>query len=245
MGMDRRTFLKLGGAFAVGSILAPGTQYLVMAQDENSKDKSKSKTRWAMAVDLDKCTGCKVCENVCREENNVPFYGDSADEKRYNAYWLRVADIESELPGAETRHMPIMCQHCDDAPCIEVCVTKASFKRDDGIVLVDEHRCIGCRYCVYACPYKARSIIFKKNENVTNPNVPAMMVGVATKCSFCVQRIDQGKKPACVEKCPHEALTFGNMNDPNSEVAKIIATGNVKVLRPEKRVGPGVFYKGL
>ncbi|MCL6472194.1 MAG: 4Fe-4S dicluster domain-containing protein [Firmicutes bacterium] len=241
MGMDRRTFLKIGGAFALSSIIAPGAQYLVTAQEESPKGESKSKTRWAMAVDLDKCTGCKVCERACREENNVPSWGDP----RYDAYWLRVADIKQELEGTQERHLPIMCQHCDDPPCVEVCVTKASFKRKDGIVLVDEHKCIGCRYCVYACPYKARSIIFRKNENITNANVPAMMVGVATKCSFCVQRVDEGKKPACVEKCPHEALTFGNMNDPNSEVAKIIATGNVKVLRPEKRVGPGVFYKGL
>jgi len=239
MGMDRRTFLKLGGALALGTVVTPGTHVLLASQEKKQKDGSTK--RFAMVVDLDKCNGCKVCEGVCRDENNVPLYGD----KRYDAYWLRVADIKQELPGAEVRHLPLMCQHCDDPPCVHVCVTKASFVREDGIVSIDEHLCIGCRYCVYACPYRARSIIFKDSDKWTNKEVPKMMVGVATKCTFCVHRVDEGRKPACVEECPHNALIFGDMNDPESKVAKLIANANVKVLRPEKRVGPGVFYKGL
>mgnify|MGYP003860290031 CR=1 FL=1 len=239
MGMDRRTFLKLGGAVVIGSMITPGTQYLLASQEE--KPGEKSKTRWGMVVDLNKCTGCKVCEKVCREENNVPFYGN----KRYDAYWIRVANIRQQLPGAPERYIPLLCQHCADAPCVHVCVTKASFVRKDGIVLVDEHRCIGCRYCVVACPYRARSIIFRNSNTWTNKELQRMMIGVATKCTFCVHRVDKGVEPACVEKCPHNALIFGNINDPNSKIAKIIAEGKTQVLRPEKLVRPGVFYKGL
>jgi molybdopterin-containing oxidoreductase family iron-sulfur binding subunit len=208
-----------------------------------------------MVVDLNKCTGCKVCEGACRNENNVPYYGNSTDEKRYNAYWLRVADVTPDPEiygeGGKTRHIPLMCQHCDDPPCVHVCVTKASTVREDGIVVIDEHRCIGCRYCIIACPYRARSMIFKENDKWTNKEVPKMMIGVATKCTFCTHRVDkavgEGKNPmpACVEACPHDALIFGNMNDPKSEVAKIIGEGKVQVLRPNLEVGPGVFYDGL
>lgn len=239
--MDRRTFLKLGGAAALGTVLTPGTRYLLASQEE--KPGSESKTRWAMVVDLDKCTGCKVCEKVCRDENNVPYYGN----ERYDAYWMRVADIRKEhvVEDVKELHVPLMCQHCEDPPCVHVCVTKASFVREDGIVLVDEHKCIGCRYCVIACPYRARSIIFKNNNKWTNHDVPKMMINVATKCSFCVHRVDEGKDPACVEKCPHNALIFGNLKDPDSEVARIVAKGKVQVLRPNLEVGPGVFYNGL
>ncbi|MBE0446940.1 MAG: 4Fe-4S dicluster domain-containing protein [Actinobacteria bacterium] len=242
MGMDRRTFLKLGGALALGSLITPGSQLLLASQE--NKTGNESKTRWAMVVDLDKCSGCnKECEEICRDENNVPHYGN----ERYDAYWLRVADVKQHLPGVETRerHIPLMCQHCDNPPCVHVCPTKASFVRDDGITLIDEHRCIGCRYCVIACPYRARSLIFRKSDKWTNEEVPKMMIGVVTKCSFCAHRVDKGQDPACVEKCPYNGLIFGNMNDPNSEVAKIIATKNTKILRPEKHLGPKVFYKGL
>jgi len=237
--MDRRSFLKITGTLAAGTMLASGSHLLLAAEEK--KQVSKGSKRWAMVVDLDKCDGCKTCETACRIENNVPLYND----ERYDAYWMRVAEIEQELPNAKSRPLPLMCQHCEEAPCVKVCVTKASFRRDDGIVLVDEHRCIGCRYCVIACPYRARSVIFRENDTLTNKEVPKMMEGVATKCTFCVHRVDKGKKPACVTSCPNEALIFGDMNDPNSDVGKIIAEKHVQVLRPEKLVKPGVFYKGL
>lgn len=252
MGMDRRTFLKLGGALAVGSMITPGTHALLASQETEAKDGSGFTHKWGMVVDLDKCTGCKTCEAACREENNVPFYGN----ERYDAYWLRVADIKPHH-GGEEKHLPLMCQHCEDPPCVHVCVTKASFVRGDGTVQIDEHKCIGCRYCVIACPYRARSIIFKNNDTWTNKEVPKMMIGVATKCSFCMHRIDkevaaaaeEGRKPkpvpACVEKCPHDALIFGDLNDPESKVAKLVEHGDVQVLRPNLEVKPHVYYEGL
>jgi molybdopterin-containing oxidoreductase family iron-sulfur binding subunit len=241
--MDRKAFLKISGALAVGALLATAPNLLLLAA-EDKKTVSGEVRRWGMVVDLDKCNGCKVCETTCRIENNVPYF----NQPRYDAYWLRIAEIEPETPGLEKvgkRPVPLMCQHCEDAPCIHVCVTKASFRRDDGIVLVDEHRCIGCRYCVIACPYRARSIIFRENDTWTNKEVPKIMIVVSTKCNFCVHRVDQGKQPACVEGCPKNALIFGDMMDPKSEIGRLIAESHPQVLRPEKMVKPGVFYKGL
>jgi len=247
MEMDRRTFLKLGGVLTAASVVAPGSQMLMAAAvgATGAKTKASSKTKWAMVVDLNKCTGCRKCEEGCRDENNVPLYGDP----RYDAYWLRVAEMKQEVPGAEERPIPLLCTHCDDPPCVHVCVTKASFVREDGIVLIDEHRCIGCRYCIIACPYRARSIIFKENTVRTNEKVPKVMIGVATKCTFCVHRIDDGNlEPRCVEECRkigHNALTFGDIRDPNSQVSRLLNTENVQVLRPNLKVGSNVYYIGL
>lgn len=240
--MDRRAFLKLGGAVAAGSMIAP-VQMLLAAEGEDVELGAKEATRWAMVADVDKCKNCdsRACEEICRVENNVPYYGDPTQD----AYWLRIAKVQQELPGVEAKQVPLLCQHCEDPPCVHVCPVAASFKRADGIVLVDMHRCIGCRYCMIACPYKARSFIVKKNEVRTNSSVPKMMDGVATKCTFCVHRVDKGQLPACVEKCPEKALQFGDMNDPESDVAKSIASGKTTRLRSNLKTGPKVFYIGL
>lgn len=248
--MDRRTFLKLGGLIAAAGAAMPASQLLVTSSMASSA--TTSQMQYSMTVDLNKCNGCKVCEQACREENNVPdleaVYGE--DAKRYTPYWIRVAEMKQDLPGAEERPLPLLCQHCIDPPCVHVCVTKASFRREkDGIVLIDEHRCIGCRYCVIACPYRARTIVFRDNptpRDEQNKKVPAMMLGVATKCTFCAHKdLDAGELPACVEACPHKALTFGNRNDHKEKVARQIADGNVQVLRPNLEVKPNVFYMGL
>jgi molybdopterin-containing oxidoreductase family iron-sulfur binding subunit len=252
--MDRRAFLKLGGLVAAAGAALPASQLLVtstMASSEASTDKA---LQYAMTVDLSKCDGCKVCEKACRDENNVPdleaTYGE--DAKRYTPYWIRVAQMQQEVSGAEIdkRPIPLLCVHCADPPCVHVCPTKASFRREkDGIVLIDEHRCIGCRYCVVACPYRARTIVFRDNpvpRDEQNTKVPAMMLGVATKCTFCAHKdLDAGELPACVEKCPMKALTFGNRGDHNTKVAEQIADGQVQVLRANLEVKPNVFYMGL
>lgn len=242
--MDRRTFLKLGGMLAAVTAATPASQ-LVLSKATGSGS-SKTRLQWAMVVDANKCNGCKVCETACRNENNTPLYGD----QRYDIYWIRVAQAKPhELAGADDRNVPLLCQQCEDPPCVHVCPTKASFRREeDGIVLIDEHRCIGCRYCVIACPYRARAIVFKDitDKMWKNREVPKMMLGVATKCTFCAHRkLEEGELPACVEECPHDALTFGNRNDPKSKVARIIAEERVTVLRPNLEVKPNVFYLGV
>lgn len=253
-GMDRRTFLKMGGLLATGAVLAPGSQLLI-ARAAGSAGSDGDK-QYAMVIDLDKCDGeCDgECIAACREENNVPIYGEGEEYERYNAWWLRMASAQQEVPGAPEREIPLLCMHCEDPPCVHVCVTKASFvRKEDGIVLIDEHLCIGCRYCIIACPYRARSMIFRKWEDAkneelgysVNPDRPELMIGVASKCTFCVHKVDQGEEPACVEKCPNNAFVFGLASDPNSEVAKLIATGETQVWRPVLEVKPNVHYRGL
>ncbi len=139
-----------------------------------------------------------------------------------------------------------MCQHCAQPPCVDVCPTGASFKRADGIVLVDRHTCIGCRYCMMACPYKARSFV---HEPVTGqkPDVPRGK-GCVESCTLCVHRIDRDQIPACVEACAatgHKAILFGNLNDPASEISQRIAALATTALRPDLRLDPGVRYQGL
>lgn len=249
--MDRRTFLKLGGALAAVTAATPASQ-LILGKAMGSTS-SKSKIQWAMTVDANKCDPCQKlaggqypCEQACRDENNVPLYGD----ERYDIYWIRVLDAKPvDLAGVEDRKIPLLCVHCEDPPCVHVCPTKASFRREeDGIVLIDEHRCIGCRYCVIACPYRARTIVFKEvpDSQWNNREVPKLMLGVASKCTFCQHlKLSEGELPKCVEKCPYNALTFGNRNDPKSTVSKIIAEQRVQVLRPNLETKPNVFYLGV
>jgi molybdopterin-containing oxidoreductase family iron-sulfur binding subunit len=142
--------------------------------------------------------------------------------------------------------MPVMCQHCSDAPCVDVCPTGASFKRADGIVLVDKHTCIGCRYCMMACPFKARSFV---HEPVVNqkPHAPRGQ-GTVESCTLCVHRVDAGGIPACVEACAktgHNAILFGDLRDPTSEISKRLAEYPSVALRPDLDLGAGVRYSNL
>jgi len=261
-GMDRRAFLKLGGLVAAATAAMPASQLLVTSTMASTGTSTKKSIQYAMTVNLNNCDGCKECEKACREENNVPdleaVYGE--DAKRYTPYWIRVAQMQQEIHGSEIdpRPIPLLCQHCSDPPCVHVCVTKASFVREkDGIVLIDEHRCIGCRYCVIACPYRARTIVFRENpvpRDEQNSKVPAMMLGVATKCTFCAHKdLEGGELPACVEACAKHmskvngkpALEFGNRLDHKEKVARQIADGQVQVLRPNLEVNPNVYYLGL
>lgn len=253
-GMDRRAFLKLGGLVAAASAALPASQLLVTSTMASSGSSKKDSIQYAMTVDLNKCDGCKKCEAACREENNVPnleaVYGE--DAKRYTPYWIRVGEMEQEVSDTDidARPIPLLCQHCTKPPCVDVCPTKASFRREkDGIVLIDEHRCIGCRYCVIACPFRARTIVFRENPippEDQNTKVPAMMLGVATKCTFCAHKdLDAGEKPACVEKCPMGALKFGNRNEKREDVTRMIADGQTLTLRPNMELEPNVFYLGL
>lgn len=259
-GMDRRSFLKLGGLLAAAGAAMPASQLLVTSTMASSGTSSKKAIQYAMTVNLNNCDGCKECEKACREENNVPdleaTYGE--DAARYTPYWIRVAQMKQDLPGTEERPIPLLCMHCSDPPCVHVCVTKASFVREkDGLVLIDEHRCIGCRYCVIACPYRMRTIVFRENpvpRSEQNSKVPAMMLGVATKCTFCAHKdLEAGEIPACVEACAKHmkeiggkpALEFGNRNNDKEKVARQIAEGEVQVLRPNLEVKPNVYYLGL
>ena len=241
MSVDRgrRQILAWGAAMA-GVTLAPGVTLFDLAHGRPPSEPASSKVRWGMLVDLNKCASdCDACVVACGEENGLP-----TEKTPTSAQWIRKVELK-DMRG-QVRSVPMMCQHCADPPCVDVCPTGASFKRADGIVLVDRHTCIGCRYCMMACPYKARSFV---HEPVTGqrPEVPRGK-GCVESCTLCVHRIDRGRIPACVEACEaagHGALLFGDLNDPGSEIAKRVASYTTSAVRADLRLDPGVRYVGL
>lgn len=154
----------------------------------------------SILIDLDRCVGCHSCTVACKMENNVPL----------GSYWNRVLQIgpTGKFPDLQMYFLPVLCQHCDKPACVGVCPTNASHKRDDGIVLIDKEKCVGCRYCTFACPYGVR--YFNPEE------------GVVEKCTLCAHLVDAGDKPACVKTCVGKARYFGDLDDPNSDVSKLI-----------------------
>ncbi len=262
--MSRRKFLIIAGSAAVAAMLksAAKTQFIESAKEVASK------RRWAMAVDVEKCTECMEeliaktgnpevkppCVVACDRENNVPEFED----KRIDPQWIRIVKMKlKDVEGAREFYLPLLCNHCENPPCVQVCLTQASFKRPDGIVEIDMHRCIGCRYCMVACPYGARSFNWedpREHLKEVNPRVQMRTKGVVEKCTFCVHRIDEaiarGEEPvpACVEACRlygKGALVFGNVKDPNSEISKILRENIVIQLRANLGTDPHVYYLHL
>lgn len=235
MNAQRRNFLKSSLGIAAVSI-APGMLLFDMA---HGKPESLSgKVRWGMLIDTEHCSsGCTDCVNACNTENGL-----SGQTKSTDSQWIRKIEIKSISTGREVS-LPMMCQHCEQPPCVDVCPTAASFKRADGIVLVDKHRCIGCRYCMMACPYKARSFV---HEPLTdqNPDVPRGK-GTVESCTLCVHRIDQGLQPACAAACPNQAILFGDLNDPESAIAMKLHSVMSQQVRADLQLNPGVHYQGL
>ncbi|UCH83755.1 MAG: 4Fe-4S dicluster domain-containing protein [Candidatus Latescibacterota bacterium] len=243
--MDRRDFLKRSGVFLVGAPCAYVLHVLPVSGARASSGHATATRRWGMVIDLHKCLeDCTACVESCRHENNVALHGD----ERWDVYWIRKVDIESKEPAVGTEEsVPLLCNHCDDPPCALVCPVQATYRRDDGIVIVDHHRCIGCRYCMIACPYNARFFNYKENHDWHNKNYPKRSHGVAEACNFCAHRLDDGRLPACVETCQGiaGALTIGDLNDPHSEVSRLIADNPVKRLREDFGTEPKVYYIGL
>lgn len=232
---QRRTFLKTTlGAAAVA--IAPGM--LLMDMAHGKAEAVSGKVRWGMLIDTAQCKeGCNDCVSACNKENGLSGATSVTDSQ-----WIRKIEIKDISSGRELS-LPMMCQHCEHPPCVDVCPTAASFKRADGIVLVDKHRCIGCRYCMMACPYKARSFVHEPLHD-QNPDVPRGK-GTVESCTLCVHRIDQGMQPACTEACPNKAILFGDLNDPNSEIAKKVHSVASVQVRAELQLNPGVRYQGL
>jgi len=254
MDINRRKLLKLAGLGAVG--LAAGKYSKIFAKDSFSKiisTGSKIKKRLAMVVDLRKCLvkeDCRDCINACHTEHNVPELGNPKDEVK----WIWKEDYRQVFIEQENHYLkedlvdkkvPIFCNHCDNPPCVRVCPTQATWKREDGIVMMDWHRCIGCRYCIVACPYGSRSFNWKDPrpfiKNI-NGEFPTRTKGVVEKCTFCEKRIAEGQPPACVEACKEKALVFGNLNDPHSEVRELLKNNFSIRRKPALGTKPEIYY---
>jgi tetrathionate reductase subunit B len=244
MSISRRKFLGAGAATAAGAALTPGVRLIEVAQARAPDVPASSKNRWGLLIDTNKCSkGCNACVDACVNENGVTNKLGAPDT---HAQWIRKVDVTNPATGFEFS-LPVMCQHCQDAPCVDVCPTGASFKRADGIVLVDKHICIGCRYCMMACPYKARSF---EHEDITGqkPWAPRGK-GTVESCTLCVQKIDRGDgTTACAEACDkegHEAILFGDLNDPKSKIAQQIRTTQTRAIRQDLNLDTSVRYKGI
>ena len=245
--MDRREFLKAGAMLSAGTACAYGLPLLAEFRASAAAAAGPpAKHKWGMVIDVGKCSAdCSACTEACRKENNVAFHGD----KRWDIHWIRkVTASRKHFAGSPEKSVLLLCNHCDDPPCAQVCPVKATYKRADGIVIVDHHRCIGCRYCVVACPYNVRYFNYKENHERPNKDYPIRSHGVAESCTFCAHLVDSGKRPACVEACEKVhagAIFFGDLNDPESDVCKQIRNNPVSRLREGLGTEPKVYYIGL
>ena len=209
-------------------------------------------TRYIMTADLRRCIGCQTCTASCRHTNATPP----------NVQWRNVLDIESgEYPEVRRTFVPVGCQHCGDPPCMHVCPTTATYQRDDGLVEIDYDICIGCGYCAVACPYQARYITHRSEFAYTGQEMASeharfdeSKMSVATKCTFCMDRVDSAKEkgltpgidpevtPACVNSCIAGVLAFGDKEDPNSNVSRLLNEMQHFRMHEELGTDPGFYY---
>ncbi len=262
--MDRREFLKTGGLLSAGTAGAYGLPLLpacLTSAKSDAQSESSDAPRWAMVIDLRKCQAageCTACTEACRTEMNAAFHED----ERWDVHLIRKVKIRRTEPvKSAEKPMLLLCNHCENPPCAQACPVQATYRREDGIVIVDGHRCIGCRYCMIACPYNARFYNYKHNEHASKEGYTRRCHGVPESCTFCAHLLDraadEGKDPAlapaCVDACLKKngeegrAIYFGDVNDETSDVARMIADpGNsVKALREDLGTQPRVYYIGL
>jgi molybdopterin-containing oxidoreductase family iron-sulfur binding subunit len=252
MGEDRRSFLKLAGVAAL-CVAGKGPLSRFDSAVEASTGETPRGIRRAMVVDLAKCLeekDCTLCTEACHRAHNVPNVADP----RHEVKWIWQEPFRNAFPDEGAPHVAealtsrpalVFCNHCDNPPCARVCPTEATWKRPDGIVMMDWHRCIGCRYCMAACPYGSRSFNWedpRPNVKQVNRDFPTRTKGVVEKCTFCDERLARGEAPACVAACKEKAMTFGDLNDPDSEVRRLLRSRFALRRRPALGTQPEVYY---
>lgn len=224
----------LAGAIAV----APGLFLVAGAAPRPPGVAASTGNRWGLLIDVTRCDAtCTACVDACQQEQG---WGAAADD----GPWIRKVEA-SEMHTGRSVSLPLMCQHCAEPPCVEVCPTGASLRRVDGIVLVDRHRCIGCRYCLMACPFGTRFFVDAEVHD-QRPYMPRGK-GTAEGCTLCVHRLDAGRLPACVEACAGAggAMLFGDLHDPASDISRALRATASMALRAELGLDAGVRYQGL
>jgi len=251
MTCSRRDFLKNTVSGSLASVL-PMSAFTFLSQAEASAALAETKVRWAFLVDTRKCVGCGLCVKACKNENEIPY--DAAVTRTWVERYVVTRDgkthIDSPMGGrdgfiddkirdeeidpddiAKAFFVPKLCNQCENPACVQVCPVGATYQTNDGVVLIDRDWCIGCGYCVMACPYGVRFF---------HPEAK-----VADKCNFCYHRISQGMQPACVECCSFGARRIANLKDPDDPVANLIRTERVAVLKDEYGTKPHEFNLGL
>lgn len=215
MSLSRRAFLGTAGTAAAAAALSGYA-------DATPVNKPGQGPRYAMVIDLRRCFGCHACSVACKAEQDVPL--------GFFKNWV-IQTEKGRYPLVRRQFVPVLCNHCEHPPCVKACPTRSTVQRADGIVTQEAATCIGCSYCIQACPYGMK---YKDPQTKT-----------AQKCDLCVHRVEQGMLPACVNTCNARARIFGDLNDPDSAVSRLIATNPVANLRPEMGTDPRVFYIGL
>jgi len=242
---SRRDFLR-GSAAMAALFVAPGVMLYRTGLAKSDDARADGSVRWGMLIDTNELTEADVdaCVSACQREHGWKDTGHPETD----AQWIRKVNLRDRESGHQ-KFLPMMCQHCENPPCVDVCPTGASFKRADGIVLVNKHTCIGCRYCMMACPYKARSFI---HENL-HDQLPVAPRGKGTveSCTLCVHRIDRdgvNAVPACAEavnSASRKPILFGDLNNPKSDISKRLAELGGTKLRADLGLNPGIRYQGL
>ncbi len=221
-------------------------------------------SKWAMVIDLDKCTGCGDCMAACKIENNIPISDSTEANSGRVMFWMdMITTYEGEYPDIRVRRIPKPCFHCDNPPCVKVCPVHATYINEEGLVGQIYHRCIGCRYCMAACPYTAKIFNWYEPEwpqefkECFNPDVSLRMVGVVEKCSFCAHRhikikeqaaieerdiLDGEYIPACAESCPADAIFFGDLDNKKSKVNELSNSSRAFREMADLGVEPKVVY---
>jgi len=248
--IDRKEFLEK--AFSTGIALF-GTASLFEILESSDLFAKSGSDRYAMAIDIKKCLAagdCTKCSTACHSAYNVPLISDKGHEvkwiwkEKYKHAFSSKTDTFANK-NLMNKKVPVLCNHCTNAPCVRVCPTKATFKRKDGIVAMDMHRCIGCRYCMAACPYGSRSFNFRDPKKFLSNMVssyPPRTKGVVEKCNFCAPLLDQGGTPHCVKACDAGALSFGKILDEKSSLHIAVKGRYVIRRKPELSTEPAVYY---